>query len=216
MPPARRIAMPVIIPKQPAFRQGKHCLQIKYLDMFPVAPRPCLAHNLAMAETTGPASTAPYPIAVIMERVKLANRWGTERWEAKGVVRDAMPSGSGERVIRSSEDLTQVLFPGFTLKLHVDEAEGYYLNITSPQPKIFVMWRLTDENARPDRLTVSYHEGARWMDSEEAVAGVALPVDLLPWIAEFVAEHYRPEPRKKTRYASSRDKGVASRRGGAT
>ena len=169
-----------------------------------------------MAQNTGPSPIAPYTIAVIMERVKLANRWATERWEAKGVVRDAMPPGSGERVIVNSENLTQVLFPGFTLKLHLDEAEGYYLNITSPQPKIFVMWRLSDEIARPDRLTVSYHEGARWMDSEETVAGVALPPDLLQWIGEFVSEHYQPEPRKKVRYASSKDKGVASRRGGAT
>jgi hypothetical protein len=63
-------------------------------------------------------------------------------------------------------------------------------------------------------VTASYHEGARWMDAEETVDGVALPTDLLPWISEFVAEHYRPEPPKKKRYASSRDKGVASRRDG--
>jgi hypothetical protein len=31
-------------------------------------------------------------------------------------------------------------------------------------------------------------------------------------MAGYVAEHYQPEPRKKPRYASSRDKGVASRR----
>jgi hypothetical protein len=37
---------------------------------------------------------------------------------------------------------------------------------------------------------------------------------LLPWIAEFGALHYKPEPKKKVRYASSKDKGVASRRGG--
>lgn len=186
------------------------------MDAFPVARYRCLAHNRLMTESIGPSAIAPYAVAVIMERVKHANRWATERWDAIGVVRDMAPSGSGERVILSTESLTQVLFPGFTLQLHLDEAEGYYLNITSPQPKIFVMWRLSDDSARPERVTVSYHEGARWMDSEEAVAGVALPVDLLPWIAEFVAAHYQPEPRKKARYASSKDKGVASRRGGAT
>ena len=52
------------------------------------------------------------------------------------------------------------------------------------------------------------------MDAEETVDGVALPADFLPWISGFVAEHYRPEPPKKKRYASSRDKGVASRRDG--
>lgn len=163
-----------------------------------------------------PSRLAPYPIAVIMERVRLANRWATERWEAKGVVRDVTPPGSGERVIVSDERLTQILFPGFVLKLHPDEAEGYLYNISSPEPKVFIMWRMRGDVARPESLTVSYHEGARWMDSEETVGGVALPADLLPWIAEYAALHYKPEPKKKVRYASSKDKGVASRRGGET
>jgi hypothetical protein len=175
-----------------------------------------MAHNACMAENTGPNRVAPYPIAVVMERVKLANRWATERWEAKGAVRDAQPAGAGQRVIVSGENLTQILFPGLTIRLYPDEAEGYYYNITSPQPKIIVLWRMRDDIARPELLTVSYHEGARWMDAEESVGGVALPPDLLPWIAEFVAEHYKPEPKKKVRYASSKDQGVASRRGGAT
>ena len=171
---------------------------------------------LFMPERAGPSSIAPYSIAVIMERVKLANRWATDRWETKGVIRDIAPPGSGERVILSDENTTQILFPGLTLRLHLDEAEGYYLNITSPQPKVFVLWRMREAIARPELLTVSYHEGARWMDAEESVDGVALPPELLQWIGEFVAEHYQPEPRKKVRYASSKDKGVASRRGGAT
>ena len=134
-----------------------------------------------------------------------------------GVVRDVLPAGSGERVIVSGEKMTRILFPGFTLKLHPDEAEGYLYNITSPQPKVFVMWCLREDGiARPERLTVSYHEGARWMDAEETVDGVALPPELIPWMAEFAAAHYRPEPRKKKRYASSKDKGVASHRDGTS
>ncbi len=184
------------------------------MEAFPVARREAVAHNAEMAETKGPSRVAPYPLAVIMERVRLANRWATERWEAKGVVRDETPAGSGERVILKDERMTQVLFPGFVLKLHADEAEGYIYNITSPQPKVFVMWRMQDDVARPESLSVSYHEGARWMDAEECVGGVALPPDLLAWIGEFAAEHYKGEPKKKVRYASSKDKGVASRRDG--
>ena len=187
-------------------------MQIKYLGGFPIARCQRLAQNAAMTENTGPSPIAPYSIAVIMERTRLANRWATERWEAKGVVRDETPSGGGERVIVRDERATQVLFPGFVLKLHADEAEGYIYNITSPQPKVFIMWRMRDDVARPEALSVSYHEGARWMDAEECVDGVALPPDLLQWIAEFAAEHYQPEPKKKVRYASSKDKGVASRR----
>ena len=59
-----------------------------------------------------------------------------------------------------------------------------------------------DEVARPERVTVSYHEGARWMDSDEKVDGVPLPVELLPWIRGFAEQHYKPEPKKPKRYAS--------------
>ncbi len=147
-----------------------------------------------------------------MERERLANRWATEKWEAKGVVRDVDPPGGGARVIVNAEHTTQYLFPGMQLRLERAEAEGYYLNLTSPHPKLFVLWRMDGEIARPALLTVSYNEGTRWADSGENVDGVALPADLVPWIAEFASEHYKPEPRKKPRYASSKDKGVASRR----
>ena len=161
---------------------------------------------------TSATSACPYSVAVIMERVRLVNRWATEKWEAKGIVLDVPQQGNGERVIVDGETATQILFQPMKLKLERAEAEGYYLNITSPQPKLFVLWRMRDEIARPELLTVSYNEGTRWADSGENVDGVALPADLIPWMAEFAAEHYKPEPRKKPRYASSKDKGVASRR----
>ena len=186
-------------------------MEIKYLGVFPVAPLRCVAHNAPMSDATV-TSTCPYSVAVIMERVRLVNRWATEKWEAKGVVLDVPQEGNGERVIVDGEMATQILFPCMKLKLQRAEAEGYYLNITSPQPKLFVLWRMRDKIARPELLTVSYNEGTRWADSGENVDGVALPADLLPWMAQFAAEHYQPEPKKKPRYASSKDKGVASRR----
>jgi hypothetical protein len=65
--------------------------------------------------------------------------------------------------------------------------------------------------AHPEMLSVSYNEGTRWADSGEQVDGVALPPELAQWMADFVLEHYRPEPQKKKRYASSRDKGRMGR-----
>jgi hypothetical protein len=188
-------------------------LQIKYLESFQVARPPCLAHNAIMTDTPTIPRAAPYPLAVIMERVPLEDRWATEKWEAKGILPDNSPPGSAERIILDDGHTMQVLFP-VALSLEPAEAEGYLLNITSPEPKVFVLWRADDGTARPERLTVSYNEGTRWADSEENVDSVPLPADLVPWIAEYAAAHYRPEPKKKPRYASSKDKGVASRRQG--
>src|SRR3970040_986886 len=133
-----------------------------------------------MSDTTT-LSTCPYSVAVIMERVRLNNRWATEKWEAIGVVLDFQQQGSHERVIVDEDNLTQVLFPPMKLKLERAEAEGYYLNITSPQPKVFVLWRMRDEVARPELLTVSYNEGTRWADSGENVEGAAWPAEMVQW-----------------------------------
>jgi hypothetical protein len=149
--------------------------------------------------------TRSYPLAVVMERTVLSNRWASEQWAAIGVVRDTV--GGEPRVIVENERFTRMLFPGLRLYLARDEAEGYYLNLTSPEPKVFVLWRPVDGVARPERMTVSYGEGTRWADSGEQVDGVPIPSELLPWMAEFVELHYRPEPPKKKRYATNKDRG---------
>jgi len=37
------------------------------------------------------------------------------------------------------------------------------------------------------------------MDGGEQVDSVALPVPVRDWMAPFVAEHYKPEPKRKVR-----------------
>lgn len=162
-------------------------------------------------DAINPTATV-YPVAVIMECRTLAdNRWQTLQWEARGVAPDAAPVATPEPGIARDDKVTRIVYPGHQIRLFRDEAEGYLYNITSPEPKVFVLWRMHDDVAQPERVTVSYHEGARWMDSDERVDGVPLPPELLPWIREFAVLHYKPEPKKQKRYASNKDKGRMGR-----
>jgi hypothetical protein len=135
-----------------------------------------------------------WPVAVIMRRLKLDNPYADVAWSAHEIVHDGFEDCPMHCVIAESERERQVLFRGFRLGLHVPEAAGYHMNITSPEPKVFVLWRMHGDDACPELLTASYDEGARWADSGEQVDGVALPRELLTWIARFVDCHYRPEP----------------------
>jgi hypothetical protein len=93
-------------------------------------------------------------------------------------------------------------FTGLAVELHPTEVEGYFLNLTAPQPRAFVLWRLHDDGApaaRPLIVTVSYNEAGRFMDGGEQVDGVELPVFLADAMRPFIAEHYKPEPRRKVR-----------------
>jgi len=141
-----------------------------------------------------------FPVAVIVERLQLHNRWGGERWEAVGVLPDFDSAGNStaQRVYADAER-EQFRASGLSLELFRDEAEGYFLNLTSPVPKVFVMWRLEEGFARPVLVTASYAEGARLIDSGEQVDGVPMPQEIADWVGDFVNAHYKPEPRRKIR-----------------
>ncbi len=148
------------------------------------------------------------PLAVVMQRRAIQNRWQSEVWEPVGVVLNH--AGSGEPSLLVEENgVAQWLHPGFSVQLHRDETEGYYLNVSSNEPRVFVMWRMEDERATPQFVTLSYNEAGRLMDGGEQVDTVAMPVELLAWVGEFVEAHYRPEVKKRTRprsFVSPRDR----------
>ena len=132
-----------------------------------------------------------------MERTQLENRWQSEKWEPIGVVPDTSAPGSPVRMLLEDAKRAQWLHPGFKLELFHDEAEGYYLNLHSPQPYVFVNWLMEGDIAVPKLVTVSYNEAARQMDGGATVDGVPLPAQWLGWLAGYVERHYRPEPKKK-------------------
>jgi len=149
-----------------------------------------------------------FPVDVVMERVPIASRWASEKWQPAAVLPAGAPALGLE--VREGEvsclvdgpEGSQWRFPGFALELHRSEAEGYYLNVTAPQPRVFVLWRRFEDaspEARPVLVTVSYNEAARMIDGGEQVDSVAMPVPVRDWLAPFVAEHYKPEPKKKVR-----------------
>ncbi len=140
-------------------------------------------------------SSPGVPVAVIMERRTLANRWQSEQWLPVEVLPDA--GETAPRLLLDDGERARWLHPGLAIELHRDEAEGYYLNLTAPTPYVFVMWRMVDGAAVPQLVTVSYQEAGRMMDGGEQVDGVPLPQALMAWVDEFVRLHYKPDPKRK-------------------
>lgn len=140
-----------------------------------------------------------FPIAVVMERRRLVNRWVDEAWEAVGVLPSFDDRAVVTRQIVAESDRDQYLVGGFVLELFRDEVEGYFVNLSSAIPKVFVMWRLEEGIGRPYSVSVSYSEAARLLDSGENVDGIAMPREIADWVGDFVNTHYKPAPRKKIR-----------------
>lgn len=139
-----------------------------------------------------------FPVAVIIEKQRLDNRWVSEKWEAIGVVPAfEAEHGAPPQQIFGDEQRTRYLIGRFDLELFRDEVENYHLNLTSPAPRVFVMWRMEDDLALPVEVSLSYGEAARWLDSGEQCDGVPMPGEIADWLGDFVNTHYKPAPRKK-------------------
>ena len=144
-------------------------------------------------------------VAVLIEREQAPNQWEAWRFRIADVVPDEGGFGDAPRMLRDDGKTAQFLHPGLPVTLFTDEAEGYYLNLSTAAPVWFVMWRIADDDpsqARPEMVTLSYNEAARLLDAQERVDNVALPPALIEWLGEFTQLHYKPEPKKRRRPAS--------------
>jgi hypothetical protein len=149
-----------------------------------------------------PMQSLRFPVDVVMERVPLDNRWASEFWRPAAV--EPCDGGDDDKFdaeqLRDDAAGTLWRLGPYSIELHPTEAEGYFLNVTSPAPCVFVMWRPSDDTvppARPVLVTVSYNEAGRLLDGGERVDNVAMPAAILDWIRPFVALHYKPEPKRK-------------------
>lgn len=114
-------------------------------------------------------------------------------------------------MLRKAEDGEIWLHPGFTVELFRDDAEGYYLNVTTPAPCWFVLWRMEDEAsiaaepmAVPTMVSLSYHDAGRWLDAQETVEQFPAPPEVVSWLRSFADEHFVTEPKRRKRPESFR------------
>lgn len=138
------------------------------------------------------------------------NAWEAWRHRVADVVVDDGGFGEAPHTLRDDGRHMLRLHPQLPLALHRDEAEGYYLNLSSGAPVWFVMWRSDDADpsrAWPELVTLSYNEAGRLLDAQERVDNVPLPAAEAAWLQAFTDEHYRPEPKQRKRPASFRAPG---------
>ena len=145
--------------------------------------------------------------AVPIERVAQPTLWEDWRFRIADVVLDEGQFGMAARMLRDDGKTALFLHPGLPVTLHRDEAEGYYLNLSSGSPVWFVMWRRNEAappEATPERVTLSYNEAGRMLDAQEQVDNLPLPADVREWLQAYADAHYRPEPKQRRRPASFR------------
>jgi hypothetical protein len=153
-------------------------------------------------------------VAVVMRRQRVSgamSRWQTWRWVLADVVPHEDGFGSVARLLFKDEREERWLHPGYRVELFNDDAEGYYLNVSTQAPCWFVLWRMEEEAsvapqpiARPEVVSLSYVDAGRWLDAQETVEQVAAPAPVVAWLQAFVDEHHVSEPKRRKRPESFR------------
>lgn len=145
-------------------------------------------------------------VAVVMRRERIDNRWQPWRWSLADIVPQEDGFGSQPRLLLKDDSEERWLHPGFKVELFTDDAEGYYLNVSTSQPCFWVVWRMEEEPALaeepvavPQIVTLSYHDAGRWLDAQETVEQVAAPRDVVEWAQAFVDAHYVLEAKRRQR-----------------
>lgn len=139
-------------------------------------------------------------VAVTMRRVSntgAALRWESHRWELFSVtplLDQAVTPSTADAVVAGP----------FVVTLFKDDGQGYRLNVDSPAPCWFVMWRMEEGSDHPDvqAVSLSYHDAGRWLDSQERVDQVPLlPTypEIVETLREFADLHEVVEVKRRKR-----------------
>ena len=145
-------------------------------------------------------------VAVVMRRERINNPWQPWRWSLADVVPHEAGFGDQARLLLKDDNEERWLHPGFKVELFLGDAEGYYLNVTTPKPCFWVVWRMEEEAAIaqepvavPQIVTLSYHDAGRWLDAQENVEQVPAPLQVVEWLQDFVDQHHVLEAKRRQR-----------------
>jgi hypothetical protein len=150
----------------------------------------------SMTDSLDTLAPDSFSVSVIVEFRELRDkRWEQGRWSVAGVVAgDVMQ----DRELHAAAKGQQFLHTGLRMSLYKDDAESYYFNLISDNPRVFVICsQESDGPLRPFIATLSYGEATSYMETDEIVESVAMPPELYRWAERFVLEHYVPEKRRK-------------------
>lgn len=151
------------------------------------------------------ASTADlpgsFPVTVVMQRQPAqASVWVDYVWKAIGVaVGNSLNIQDESRVEHQEDGYRLQIYPGYRVRLYVDECDSYYHNLMSPSPRCFIVVRQDDDDdePRPFIVSLSFDEAHAYLEGDDTVFAVDMPPELYRWTESFVLTHYCPQQLKK-------------------
>ena len=131
-------------------------------------------------------------------------------WQVIGI----LPAPAGAAAASASRELVRddgttriYRWEGMELPLVPDACDDYWFNLISPQPRLYVICQPDAEGAPvPLRITADQDDSVAADEVDEWFFQAAMPAQIVFWIRDYVATHYRPGPRKQKIKGKDKDK----------
>lgn len=153
----------------------------------------------AAAREAAPDVPFSRPFGVVIERRVSTHPWGSDTYKAVAVV-PGVPVGTPVREAEADRWVTG----GIPLELFRKETEGYRRNLSTPQPRLYVILRpVTGEDGdaiaplpvKPVLVTACPYEAEAYLHGDETqVEAVPMTEDVAHWVGAFCARHHLDQP----------------------
>lgn len=159
--------------------------------------------KLAMSDVQFHASERKVviPVSVVLQR-KLNNDspWGLPQWSAYAIICEKQAGVDAGRVLIHDDGVhIRYLWTGLSVHLYKDGNEGYWYNLLSDKPYLFVVCdgNQGDMDIEPAFVTANQDEATGDMEAERIVLEIGMPDEMCSVVERYVVSHYVPEIKKK-------------------
>lgn len=141
------------------------------------------------------------PVAVILERnIDASKKWAFPSWHVFSIDTGKDVNASEQRVTEHEGGaVKRYYWGGLKLNLFKDGSEGYWYNLLSQTPYLFVICdgEVGDMDVKPRYVTANQDEANGHLESDDMVLSIAMPASIRQLLEEYVIAHYRPVKKKK-------------------
>lgn len=176
-----------------------------------------------MTSLRGPAGGVPplesIPVAVVVERRKIEDKWRDHEWHAVDLLVGAPPATEWRKLIEG-DGWIRYLTPPLELGLYRDETEDYRINLTAERPYVYAILQPDEDFDSPHEVKVAhvtvspFEAGSYGQSGDEIIDSVPMPREVAEWIATFVGTYHVERPFYKRQQNKARPDKTGFGRGG--
>jgi hypothetical protein len=141
------------------------------------------------------------PVSVILERaIDRSKKWVVPQWQIFAIVTGENLQQHDQKVLIHEDEIhSRYIWGGMVLKLYKDGSEGYWYNLLSDTPYLFVICdgEEGEMDVEPGFVTANQDEATGYMESDRIVLSIAMPLEIRDILERYVVTHYFPEQKKK-------------------